>query len=283
MLIESAEGETMEEGIVKHCSLRQSSALCILVGILTAMLLWSCDQAPLEQADEPENLTIVFVHGAWGGGWSFHKVEPLLEAAGHTVYRPTMTGLGERFHLAGPEVDLSTHIEDIINLLEFERLEDVVLVGHSYGGMVAAGVAERAPQRIAKLVYLDAIVPENGESVMGLFGDAIDRMASRGGNGYEPWQLVPRWVEEGELPPVDVPQPERTFTEPIVIDNPAAESIPTVFILTVEAGKETDDFDPFADRARSRGWKVVEMAGSHNPHWYQPEAFVDLFLQVASE
>jgi pimeloyl-ACP methyl ester carboxylesterase len=282
-LTESIDGAPFEEGLMKHCSLCRSSALYILVGLLASMLLWSCDQAPELPDRRPEPLTIVFVHGAWGGGWSFHRVEPLLEAAGHTVYRPTMTGLGERFHLAGPQVDLSTHIEDIVNLLEFESLEEVVLVGHSYGGMVASGVANRAPQRIARLVFLDAIVPENGESVIGLFGDAIEKMASRGGDGYQPWQLVPLWVEDGKLPPVDVPQPERTFTEPIVLDNPAAERIPAAFILTVEAGKETDDFDPFADRARSRGWKVVEMEGSHNPHWYQPEAFVDLFLQVASE
>jgi pimeloyl-ACP methyl ester carboxylesterase len=206
-------------------------------------------------------------------------VQPLIEEAGHRVFRPTMTGLGERVHLAGPDVGLSTHIEDIVKVFEFEDLHEAVLVGHSYGGMVIAGVADRIPNRIGKLVYFDAILPEDGESVASLFGDAIDTMATAGGDGAEPWQLVPRWVEKGKLPPVDVPQPLLTFTEPIVLANPEATLLPAVFLLTVEASKEVDDFDVFADRARDRGWEVVEMEGGHNPHWYQPENFVDVLLR----
>ena len=99
----------------------------------------------------------------------------------------------------------------------------------------------------------------------------------------EPWQLVPLWVEEGEQPPVDVLQPILTFTEPIELDNPEAARLPAAFILTVERGKEADDFDVFADRARDRGWQVVEMEGGHNPQWFQPEAFVDILLQVVRE
>jgi len=240
----------------------------------------SCAPAPLDEPTESDPRTIVFVHGAWGGGWQYTKVQPLLEEAGHTIYRPTMTGLGERVHLGGPDVGLSTHIEDIVKVFEFEDLHEVVLVGHSYGGMVIAGVADRVPERISKLVFFDAILPADGESVASLFGGAIDTMATAGAGGAEPWQLVPRWVEEGELPPVDVPQPLLTFTEPIVLDNPDAAQLPAVFLLTVEAGKEVDDFDVFADRARDRGWQVVEMEGSHNPHWHQPAAFVNVFLQT---
>jgi len=239
-----------------------------------------CAPTPVDVPVEIHRQTIVFVHGAWGGGWQYTKVQPLLEEGGYNVYRTTMTGLGERVHLAGPEVGLSTHIEDIVNVLEFEELEEVVLVGHSYGGMVIAGVANRVPERIAKLVYFDAILPEDGESVASLFGDAIDLMATAGGGNTEPWQLVPRWVEEGELPPVDVPQPLLTFTEPIVLDNPEAARLPAVFLLTVEAGKDVDDFDTFADRARDRGWQVVQMEGSHNPHWFQPENFVSALLHA---
>jgi pimeloyl-ACP methyl ester carboxylesterase len=191
-----------------------------------------------------------------------------------------LTGLGERVHLAGPEVGLSTHIEDIVKVLEFEELVEVVLVGHSYGGMVIAGVADRVPEKIAKLVYFDAILPENGESVASLFGDAIDSMATAGEGGAEAWQLVPRWVEKGELPPVDVPQPLLTFTETIVLDNPEADRLPAAFLLTVEVGKDADEFDTFADRARARGWQVVQMEGSHNPHWFQPEAFVHVLENI---
>jgi pimeloyl-ACP methyl ester carboxylesterase len=247
------------------------------------VLLISCGPAPkpeVEAESPAEPLTIVLVHGAWGGGWVFTKVEPLFEAKGHRVYRPTLTGLGERVHLADPQVGLSTHIQDIVNMLEFESLDNVVLLGHSYGGMVVAGVADRVPDRISGIVFVDAIVPENGESVEDLFGDGIDTMASRGGDGYEPWQLVPLWVEEGTPPPVDVPQSALTFSEPIVLENPAAEDIPAAFILTVEAGAESDDFDAFAERARSRGWAVFEMEGTHNPNWYQPEKFVDRVLEA---
>jgi pimeloyl-ACP methyl ester carboxylesterase len=145
----------------------------------------SCAPAPSEKPVETHPRTIVFVHGAWGGGWQYTKVQPLLEGAGHTVYRPTMTGLGERVHLAGPDVGLSTHVEDIVKVLEFEDLHEVVLVGHSYGGMVIAGVADRMPERIAKLVFFDAILPEDGESVANLLGDVIDQMATAGGGGAE--------------------------------------------------------------------------------------------------
>jgi pimeloyl-ACP methyl ester carboxylesterase len=254
-----------------------------VIGLVVAMCSFACAPAPPEGPGETTPLTIVFVHGAWGGGWQFHKVQPLLEEAGHTVFRPTMTGLGERVHLAGPEVGLSIHIEDIVNVLEFEDLDDVVLVGHSYGGMVIAGVADRVPHRIARLIFMDAMVPENGESVADLFGEAIDTMATAGGGGAEPWQLVPLWVEEGEQPPVDVPQPALTFTEPIELNNPEAARLPAAFILTVERGKEVDDFDVFADRARDRGWEVIEMEGGHNPQWFQPEAFVGVLLQVVRE
>ena len=256
----------------------------IAVGTLVVLVLFaSCPQAPVGGLAPDQPATIVFIHGAWGGGWQFHKVEPLLRKAGHVVYRPTLTGLGERVHLANAEVDLSTHIEDIVRFLEFEDLEQVVLVGHSYGGMVISGVSERVPHRIAQLVYFDAIVPEDGESVMDLFGDRMGQMAEAGGDHGEPWQLVPLWVEEGRSPPVDVPQPLLTFTEAIELGDPDAREIPTVFILTVEAGKETDDFDLFADRARSRGGTVVEMEGGHNPQWYQPEAFTEVLLGVIDE
>ena len=255
-------------------------ARLLTIGLVVAVSGVACAPAPSEEPVKATPKTIVFVHGAWGGGWQFQKVQPLLEDAGHRVYRPTMTGLGERVHLAGPDVGLSTHVADIVNHLEFEDLEGIVLVGHSYGGMVIAGVAELVPHRIAQLVYMDAIVPDDGDSVAGLFGDDIDTMVKTGVDGAEPWQLVPVWVEEGQQPPVDVPQPLLTFTESLVIENPTAAAIPSTFILTVEAGKEDDDFDLFANRARGRGWTVVEMEGSHNPQWYQPENFAEVLLQV---
>ena len=110
----------------------------------------------------------VLVHGAWGGGWYWKKLLPLLHAQGHEVYAATLTGLGERVHLANPEIGLGTHVHDVVNLLAYEDLSDVILVGHSYGGMVITGVADCVPERIAHLAYLDAFVPEQGQSLVDL-------------------------------------------------------------------------------------------------------------------
>ena len=256
---------------------RRCLVFAFVVASVVGLLACSRHSTGPGSSSEPE--TIVFVHGAWAGGWHFAKVQPLLEARGHTVYRPTLTGLGERVHLAHEGVTLETHIQDIVNMLEFEELQEIALVGHSYGGMVIAGVAERVPERIGALIFLDAIVPNDGESVASLFGDAAEGMA-RQGEGDEAWKLIPLWVEPGERPPVDVPQPLATFTQPIELGNPAATRLPASFILTHEAGEHNDDFAPFANRAGDRGWRVILMQGGHNPHWFQPEACVDNLLSA---
>jgi pimeloyl-ACP methyl ester carboxylesterase len=110
----------------------------------------------------------VLVHGAWAGGWSWRPNAQGLRKAGHEVYTPTLTGLGERIHLMSPQIDLYTHITDIVNVIKYEELADVVLVGHSYGGMVVTGVADALADKISSLVYLDAFVPENGQSLISL-------------------------------------------------------------------------------------------------------------------
>ena len=112
--------------------------------------------------------TFVICHGAWSAGWAWKKVRPLLRAAGREVFTPTCTGLGERVHQASPAVDLETHIEDVLGVIEFEGLTDIALVGHSYGGMVATGVADRVPERVKQLIYLDAFVPGHGQSLLDL-------------------------------------------------------------------------------------------------------------------
>jgi pimeloyl-ACP methyl ester carboxylesterase len=110
--------------------------------------------------------TFVLLHGGWHGGWCWRFVAPALRHAGHNVYTPTLTGLGEREHLARPEIDLKLHVQDVVALLEMEDLQDIVLLGHSYGGMVVTGVADRCAARISRLVYLDAFVPENGKCAL---------------------------------------------------------------------------------------------------------------------
>ncbi|XUJ35525.1 alpha/beta fold hydrolase [Bradyrhizobium japonicum] len=112
--------------------------------------------------------TFLLCHGAWSGGWAWKKMHPLMAQAGHRLVGPTYTGLGERAHLASPAIDLETHIRDILNVIKFEDLNDIVLLGHSYGGMVATGVADRARERVTQLIYLDAFVPRDGQSLFDL-------------------------------------------------------------------------------------------------------------------
>src|SRR4029450_13175141 len=136
--------------------------------------------------------TYLLVHGGWVGGWIWNRVAPILRKAGHDVFTPTLTGLGERAHLANPDIDLATHIQDVVSVLEFEDLKRVVLVGHSYGGMVITGVAERTAERLNHLVYLDAFVPRDGQSVADLVSPELAASFEEGvrlsGDG---WRIPP--------------------------------------------------------------------------------------------
>src|SRR5215210_6214703 len=131
--------------------------------------------------------TYVLVHGAWGGSHVWRQFRPLLQQVGHTVYTPSLTGLGERTHLASPQVNLSSHIEDVSSAIWYEDLTDIILVGHSYGGMVVTGVADRMPERIAHLVYLDAFVPASGQSLF----DMTARNADAEPRPDDDWRLPP--------------------------------------------------------------------------------------------
>jgi pimeloyl-ACP methyl ester carboxylesterase len=223
--------------------------------------------------DTPAKPVMLIVHGAWGGAWQFSKVDPLLREKGFDVRRVTLTGLGERAHLASPDIGLETHIQDVVNVILFERLENIILVGHSYGGMVITGVADRVPERIAKLVYLDAMLPNDGDSVAAIRG---------GRTGFERGTkdgfIIPWWVQPGKPHPFDVPHPLKTFTDAIALKNPAREKIPGLYLLTVDPGKkpEEDDFWLSAERARARGWPVTIMEADHNPQWRKPPETAEL-------
>jgi pimeloyl-ACP methyl ester carboxylesterase len=256
--------------------------LLLLVVVLVGCASPNDSSTPMAAAKSiaPRHYTFVIVHGAWGGGWAFKEVDRLLRADGHTVYRPTLTGQGERVHLASPDIGLRTHIDDVVNTILFEDLHDVVLLGHSYGGMVITGVADRIPERIAHLIYLDAMVPEDGEGANTT--PAIQRTTSRPApvNGF----MVPEWVKPGQPPPHDVPQSAKTFSDPIVLKNQQkARAIPTTYILTVEAGKqpEEDAFFPSYERAKSRGWKIEVMKGDHNVQWSKPRELAERLERAA--
>ena len=228
----------------------------------------------LVSAQQKSQTTFVIVHGAWGGSWAFKKVDSLMTAHGALVYRPSLTGQGERVHLASPEVALSTHINDVVNMIVFENLQDIVLVGHSYGGMVITGVADRVPERIRKLIYLDAFLPIDGESVFTANPTGRERIRSMEKDGM----IVPPWVKADQPFPKDVPQSIKTFSEPIALKNPKLKDVPGVYILTVDPGKKPDEdtFFIFAERAKKRQWKYLEMIADHNPQWSKPLDLVSL-------
>ena len=211
-------------------------------------------------ASDSHKFTYVIVHGAWGGGWDWKHVDDLLTAGGNTVYRPTLTGLGEHFNLSSTNIDLSTHIQDIVNVILWENLHDVVLVGHSYGGMVITGVADRVPDRIKHVIYIDALVPENGESA-----DMI-RVHKTNDPPIVDGFIIPTWVAENSPPPHDVPQSVKTILEPITLTNQAvAGKLPTTFILNVQKGRtpEQADFYRFYKRAKARGWTTHILESNH--------------------
>jgi pimeloyl-ACP methyl ester carboxylesterase len=222
--------------------------------------------------------TYVIVHGAWGGSWAFKQVDSLLTEKGGIVYRPSLTGLGERMHLATKDVGLSTHITDVVNMILFEDLQNVILVGHSYGGMVITGVADSIPGRISKLIYLDAFVPDAGENVISLVGSREEAFKKMNVNGY----LIPAWVPAGKLPPKDVPHPFKTFTDKIILKNKLRVTISTTYILTVDKGKDpkNDDFAIQADRAQKKGWPVVYLESDHNPQWSAPQALAEMLTKI---
>lgn len=245
--------------------------------LLYAVLFFFCSEG-FAQTKKP---VIVFVHGAWGGGWAFKKVDSLLSEKSFTVYRPTLTGQGERVHLASKEIGLSTHITDVVNAILFEDLKDIILVGHSYGGMVISGVADKLPSRIRQLVYLDAFVPNNGESVTRIRNIGADGLREMSKDGF----IIPEWVKPGQQPPVDVPHSLKTFTERIVLENPEAKNLKATYILTVDPGKKAsnDSFAASAERARKRNWPILQLEADHNPQLTAPVALAEMLLGVINE
>lgn len=247
-----------------------------LIALPALIALAIADRVDSQSSEAPKRFVIV--HGAWGGGWDWRGIDSILTRHGHSVDRVTLTGLGDRAHLASPDIGLETHITDVVNVIEFEKLNDVVLLGHSYGGMVITGVAERIPQRIRHLVYVDAFLPEHGESVRRLadagFNDMVATMAKNG-------MLVPPWARAETPIPKDVPHPLKTFTDTLTLTNPAARSIPGTYILTVDKGATDDGFTRYAHRAESRKWRVHRMENTdHVPERSAPDALAALLRQV---
>jgi len=229
-------------------------------------------------------------HGAWSSGWAWKKMRPLMQARGHALFVPSLTGLGERAHLASAAVDLETHIRDVAAVLDCEDLRDVVLIGHSYGGMVATGVAERMHARLSRLVYLDAFVPQNGQSMFDLLApqarENIRAQVSATGDG---WRVAPNplppdtsaedreWIRARRLP-----QPLLTMLQSVSLGG-AASALPRTYIYC-QRPNAADNFRQFKERAqREPGWRLHEIDSSHSPHVTAPELLMDLLEKIVRD
>lgn len=232
--------------------------------------------------------SFVVAHGAWSSAWAWRKMRPLLRAAGHELWTPSYTGLGERAHLANRSIDLETHIKDVVGTIEMEDLTEVVLIGHSYGGMVATGVADRVGSRIAQLVYLDAFVPRDGKSLLDLQPPEVKArmygLVQAKGDGWRvPPNPMPPDTSEADVAwatPRRVPQPLMTFQMPLRLTS-QQEPPPRTYIYCKRSAPG-DVFRQFAERAQREGWRYFEMDSSHNPHITQPEALLAILTQIAS-
>jgi pimeloyl-ACP methyl ester carboxylesterase len=235
--------------------------------------------------------TFVLVHGLGSGGWKWRKVVPLLRARGHEVFTPTLTGLGERRHLLTRDVDLETHVTDVVNLLRFEDLRGVVLVGHSYGGMVVTGAADRERDRIATLVYLDAFVPKHDQSVMDLQPPErvafYRKVADEKGDG---WRIPPQPATFWKLAdPADIEETDRK-----TVDHPYASLLQKLQLTDGKgfqgrrayvwaSGFVPSPFVQFATALRGDpAWTYREIASGHSMMMSHPDELTALLVEFAA-
>lgn len=243
-------------------------SLCLILLVAAGLISGRSD----EPTPGAPRYTYVIVHGATGGGWDWKTVDHLLSAKGHTVYRPTLTGLGERMHLVSPDINLTTHINDIVNAILFEDLHEVVLAGHSYGGMVITGVMDRIPERIRHVIYLDAAVPDDGMSAMDI------RRSLPAEHKVIDGLMHFSWIKADAPFPRDVPQPLKTYTEPVSYKNPAAKALPVTYIAFIPAGESVEKRagNSAWQRAKARGWTIRTLASDHNAQRSHPKELVAL-------
>ncbi|QBD81297.1 alpha/beta hydrolase [Ktedonosporobacter rubrisoli] len=223
--------------------------------------------------------TYVFVAGGGWGGFIWREVASRLRGHGHEAFTPTLTGVGERVHLASPQIDLETHVQDILGVLEYEDLHKVILVGHSYGGTVITAVAERVPERLAQLVYLNGLIPQDGQSAWDVTDPGLRaRMQQRVREQGDGWRL---------LPPPGAParitaHPFKPLTQPLTIQNPAAARLPHTFVYCTQIrvkGKLT--IDAIAARVRAEGWHFYEVEADHMAMVTAPKAVTDILLEIS--
>ena len=234
--------------------------------------------------------TFVLVHGAWYGSWCWKRVRSALQAKGHDVFTPTLTGVAERSHQLTPDVDLETHILDVLNLIRWEELSDIVLCGHSYGGCVISGVADRIPDRIRALVYLDAFVLEDGETQLQHLPDTLLTLLLEGMNEVgDGWKVPPIPVEVFNVNAKDrewvtrqcTPQPIATMQQRIRLGG-GIETIENVTFVLATDWLESSPFPPSYERAKAKGWKTVTIDCGHDVMLDRPAELTGLLLESSA-
>ncbi len=232
-------------------------------------------------------MNFVLVHGAWHGGWCWRDVGTRLRADGHTVFTPTMTGLGERAHLLNAQVGLSTFIDDVCAVIECEELTDVVLVGHSFGGPVISGVADRMPQRLRQLVYLDALIVQNGQSALGILPPQVqeERRQTIDPEGLR--MAMPSPDKFGVFAPEQAawlqrritPQPLKAYTEALSLQHPLGNGLPKTYIaVTAPWYAPLADIRAWVKAQPDWGWR--EIAAGHDAMVTAPDALAELLMDV---
>ncbi len=229
----------------------------------------------------------VLVHGAWHGGWCWQRVRGLLQKQGHSVFTPTLTGLGERSHLFGPDIGLSTHITDVVNVLKYERLSDVVLCGHSYGGMIISGVAEQLPQAIRSIVFLDAFLPDNGDTVYNLtipvVREALRAAVERGDVGVPSRPAAGFGVNEKDRPWVDSllgQHPLVTFNDKIALTGARDRIAKKTYVRASQYPNAGYD-KHLATCKADASWRTYELPCGHDVMVDMPERLTEILLEVA--
>lgn len=229
----------------------------------------------------------VLVHGMWHGGWCWKKVTPLLGAAGHEVHVVTLTGAGERAHLHYPDIDMTTHIQDVVGVLEYENLNKVILLGHSLAGFMVPAVAERVPERIAHIINLDGIIPVDGKPFKDMLPEYWDDFRQRGrANGDEMWAPpVPEWtfgVTGADLEWMRsrlTSYPLKTWEVPLSFTNPAARSIPRTFIHCTE-GYSPEEIVHAEKGCLESGWQYRQLATGHDAMITAPNELTELLFKL---
>src|SRR5262245_42002795 len=233
--------------------------------------------------------TFVLVHGAWYGSWCWKRVRKALQTAGHDVFTPTQTGVGERSHLLSREVNLETHIQDVSNLIKWEELTDIVLCGHSYGGCVVSGVADRMPDRIRSLVYLDAFVPEDGETQMQHLPPALAKRILEGAkNVGEGWKVPPTPAAVFNVNAADREWVERQCTmHPLAAMEQrlrltgGRQKIKHISFILATGWDGPSPFPPFHEKAKARGWKTSTVPCGHDVMLDLPDRLTTMLIEAA--